>query len=475
MKFLNLKYILILGTLFILPTSFIESAVFINEVQIKPTEERFIELYNSGSSEVNLTGWYLQRKTATAESFGSLVSKKYFENKNIPAKGFFVISRSDSGQADIVFDTLTLTESNIIQLKNSNQEVVSIVGWGDISGSLVSNPGEEKSISRDNGDWIIGQPTKGEENTGEKSEGNDNEEDNDEDDEDEKKEDDIILKISSKIIIPKTIVSGIPFLLGSEIKSNKGGTYHVGKFVWNFGDGQSYQLKDSSPFNYTYEYEGEYLLSLSYYDNVFNELPESSTSLKVKVIPAEILISSVGGYQNPYVEIENKTNYDIPLSGWVITAGNKIFIFPNETFILAKNKIKISPKITGFSGGDIATVSITSPNLIINSIYPSRLVSNFKPTVKITTNGGLSVNKTEEKIAQATIKEETKTEEEVEPIDLNLLTASVGDVDSEKSKKAYPFIGLGVIVILGVTSFLLLKKKAPQQEKEVSEDFDLVE
>ena len=75
MKIFNLKYVLILSALFILPTSLIESAVLINEVQIKPTEDRFIELYNSGSSEVDLTGWYLQRKTATAGDFGSLVSK----------------------------------------------------------------------------------------------------------------------------------------------------------------------------------------------------------------------------------------------------------------------------------------------------------------------------------------------------------------------------------------------------------------
>ena len=58
MKIFNLKYVLILSALFILPTSLIESAVLINEVQIKPTEDRFIELYNSGSSEVDLTGWY---------------------------------------------------------------------------------------------------------------------------------------------------------------------------------------------------------------------------------------------------------------------------------------------------------------------------------------------------------------------------------------------------------------------------------
>ncbi|HPC12667.1 MAG TPA: lamin tail domain-containing protein [Candidatus Paceibacterota bacterium] len=478
MKIFNLKYVLILSALFILPTSLIESAVLINEVQIKPTEDRFIELYNSGSSEVDLTGWYLQRKTATAESFGSLVSKKYFENKNIPAKGFFVISRSELSQSDIIFESLTLTESNTIQLKDSGQEVRSIIGWGDVSGSVSSNPAEGKSINRDGSNWIIGIPTPGEENTNEVDEEELTEE------EQETVEDTGILRISSRIIIPKTIIAGIPFLLGSETKSNKGGTYYIGKFVWNFGDGQSYQFKDNNPFNYTYEYEGEYLLSLSYYDNIFSELPESSTNLKVKVIPAEISISSLGGYQNPYVEIENKTNYDIPLSGWIMIAGNKSFIFPEGTFISARNKIKISPKITGFTGDDIRRVSITSPNSIINSIYPAYVVPKIKSVSNITKEGGVvnqdivSQKDTEMKIAQAEDKVGLVEEEEIkksETIDLNLLVASAGDKEITKSKSAYPFIGLGVIIILGVTSFLLLKKKALPEKKEIGDDFDLVE
>jgi len=142
---------------------------------------------------------------------------------------------------------------------------------------VASNPAEGKSINRDGSNWIIGIPTPGEENTDEVDEEELTEE------EQETVEDTGILRISSRIIIPKTIIAGIPFLLGSETKSNKGGTYYIGKFVWNFGDGQSYQFKDNNPFNYTYEYEGEYLLSLSYYDNIFSELPESSTNLKVKL------------------------------------------------------------------------------------------------------------------------------------------------------------------------------------------------
>ena len=64
--------------------------------------------------------------------FSSLVSKPNFENKKINANSYFLISRSSMTNADIVFRKFSLTESNIIQIKNLNQEVIDKVGWGDI-------------------------------------------------------------------------------------------------------------------------------------------------------------------------------------------------------------------------------------------------------------------------------------------------------------------------------------------------------
>ena len=71
--------ILVVAILFLLPTVAFAQILF-NEVTLSPTEERFIELYNSGDADVDLTGWYVQRKTATGSTFGSLVSSSKFEN-----------------------------------------------------------------------------------------------------------------------------------------------------------------------------------------------------------------------------------------------------------------------------------------------------------------------------------------------------------------------------------------------------------
>jgi len=123
--------------------------ILINEIQLSPTGNRFIELYNPNNSSVNLTNWYLQRKTQTGSSFGSLVSKTYFEGKTINANDYFLISRASLDGADIILDNLTLTESNVIQLKNSDGEVIDKLGWGqasDCEGSCALQPSDNQSI-----------------------------------------------------------------------------------------------------------------------------------------------------------------------------------------------------------------------------------------------------------------------------------------------------------------------------------------
>lgn len=125
--------------------------IIINEVQIYPTENRFIELYNPNDFSVDLTNWYLQRKTQSGASFGSLVSKTYFEGKTISANSYFLISRTSMANADIVLAGLTLTESNTIQLKDSNGEIIDKVEWG-------LPPEDGKSLERkDNGSWETSQ------------------------------------------------------------------------------------------------------------------------------------------------------------------------------------------------------------------------------------------------------------------------------------------------------------------------------
>ncbi len=474
------NYIILLLVVFFSCFNIASASVSINEVQLNPTEERFIELYNSGSSSVDLTDWYIQRKTATGSTFGSLISKTYFNGKSIDAGGYFVISKSDIANSDIVYSGLTLTESNTIQLKNSNQELMDKFGWGSVNdcGSICApNPTDGKSIQKvSGGDWIISSHTPGTSNSGVSnnfSSDTSSESSNVAYTEDNiQTNDSVPLKITTKIISTKIVVAGIPFSVSSLTTTNKGETYAVGRFVWNFGDGSKNEINNTCPFEHIYEYPGDYVLSLSYFSTIFSQTADAIDKINIKVIPADIYISSVGSYFDPYVELENKSKYDITLSNWIITAGMHYFIIPEGTTLLQGKKIKLSPKITGFMGEDIKYVIITNPNKETIATYPEQKKMSVK---SISVNNKITNNNSN----QSNDFKDDSSSNNLEVINLNDLSASAGNTKSDVSNSAYPFIGLLVILGLGVTSFLFMKKKKDVEdyvEKEIRpEDMTIIE
>ncbi len=127
-----------------------EIKILISEVQISPIKERFIELYNPNSQDVDLSGWYVQRKTESASSWNSFVSSTRFRGKIIKARSHFLVA-SFTEKADI-FLKITLTENNSLVLKNSKRKIIDLVGWGEKSQefeeSPAPNPDTQKSIQR---------------------------------------------------------------------------------------------------------------------------------------------------------------------------------------------------------------------------------------------------------------------------------------------------------------------------------------
>ncbi|PIR71982.1 MAG: hypothetical protein COU42_02865 [Candidatus Nealsonbacteria bacterium CG10_big_fil_rev_8_21_14_0_10_36_24] len=128
--------------------------ILISEIQISPLTERFVELYNPNNQTIDLTSWYIQRKTQTSSSWDSFISSTKFEGKTIPANGYFLISKQIEN-SNIVLD-LTLSDNNSLVLKNPNREIVDKVGWGeaqDYETAPTLNPEAGQSIGRK---WING-------------------------------------------------------------------------------------------------------------------------------------------------------------------------------------------------------------------------------------------------------------------------------------------------------------------------------
>ncbi len=359
------KFVLIFAAIFLFSISTKAFAsVLINEVEISPTEGRFIELFNSGSSTVSLQNWYIQRKTSTG-TFGSLVTKTDFGNSTIAPNSYFLISRSQMANSNLVLADLTLTESNTIQIKDADGNVTDKIGWGSCGESFcTSNPSDGKSIQRDNsGNWLVATPTPGRANNmsadGQNNTNNggggtglvynfspDNSTSTNKTVENP--------KIVTKILAEKTAFVGMPWEFKAETLGYSGESVSYGRYFWNFGDGDSKEIKasENTKYSHVFPYAGKYNVALEYFQNYYSEVPDAVDKIILEVVPADVSISSVGDEKDFFVEVSNGASYDVDISKWILSGKEKNFIFPQNTILDPKGKIILSPNITGFTISD---------------------------------------------------------------------------------------------------------------------------
>ena len=115
------------------------------------TTNEFVELYNPTSSNIDVTGWRLSRKTAGGTE-SDLVTD--FPAKTINAHGYLLIAHTDytgSVAEDITYSANSFATNNTILLYDSADVVVDKVGMGsatDVEGTAKSDPSSPASIER---------------------------------------------------------------------------------------------------------------------------------------------------------------------------------------------------------------------------------------------------------------------------------------------------------------------------------------
>lgn len=463
------------------------ASVLINEVEISPTESRFIELYNTSDSEIKLTGYYLQRKTATGSSFSSLVSSTNFENKKISGKGYFLISRNSISGSDLVVSNMTLTESNTIQIKNPDGEVLDKICWGAVSecGTLtVENPEEGKSIQRQNNSLSIGTPSP----RGSNQDTTDTETDVTIKENDDTQATTLVTnnkKPVLKIINKNSGFVGIPMEFEAKI-DNLLEPNMYGKYIWNFGDGTGAEFYDyqNKKFAHTFYYAGDYLVNIEYYTYSQQLVPDYTAKINIKIIHPNVFISDVGDGGNFFVEITNTSVSDIDISHWFLVGNNKVFTFPRNTNLLSMKKIILSPRITNFNLEDLSFLELLDENGTLIFSYKNLLNKNktqtqsqttLKKVVEIKNNTETSSKKTEN-ISINSIGQEFFQEEHVrEYANQEVLgTAILRDQDNTGIKNnlmpVFLFGGL-VVVAVGVVYFL----RKNRGTKDELDDFEIVD
>ncbi|MBN2197622.1 lamin tail domain-containing protein [Candidatus Wolfebacteria bacterium] len=293
--------------------------ILINEIQTSPLEKRFIELYNPNNSSIDLTNWYIQRKAQNGNSFNSLVSKSYFEGKSIPAKDYFLISREEIENSDIVLNNLTLTESNTIQIKNPKGETVDKLGWGetnDCEENCALNPNENQSIQRkfQNNDFIDTN-----------NNFNDFEIQNCPSPKAQFKDCSIINQKPSVFFnfYPSSPKIGDLIVFDSSSSTDIDG--QINSYKWDFGDNTTSSISTATT-THIYSKAGNYLINLTVFDNnnasssvskTINISSPVSTQETNHIVISEIMAGNgINHSEEEFIELYNPTNETLSLSGW---------------------------------------------------------------------------------------------------------------------------------------------------------------
>jgi hypothetical protein len=144
------------------------------------------------------------------------------------------------------------------------------------------------------------------------------------------------------------------------------------------GDGSSFLFNKSTPFSYTYQEAGQYVIILRYYSNVFKKDPDTIHKKTITVIPAtvSITISSAGT-----IILNNNSDNDLDLANWKLKSGINEFTFPLFTILQKSSKVSIPQSVHKLNTKNI---SLVTPNgylasqKIPNISYKSSSINNYQ-------------------------------------------------------------------------------------------------
>jgi len=488
--------------------------VIINEIMYNPagtdTNREWVELYNNGSDTVDITSG----KSDSAWRFDDGSSSLHYINDdlNIPAGGYAVLAdNKDTFLSDypsfsgLVADTsMSLNNNGTIKIWNGSKDagsVIDSVSYNSTSGA--DNDGN--SLQLVNGSWSPGTPTPGKENTDvsiSDSSDADNTNDSSASNSDSSNIDNttsnssttsssktktvkINSTIKAKILAQDIAFAGLPVQITSQILGYSNETMLYGKYFWNFGDGDSKMTIDSLKFSHTYLYPGEYNLSLEYYSNPASQFSDAVSSLSIKVVPIVLSISKVGDVKDFFIQLTNDSDYDIDISGLVLYANGKVFVFPKNSVILSKNQTTVAGKITGFTLADANDLKLKMPSGEVIFDYNAPVQNKIifqsstgivadKPREDAPTTLPDNVNKNENKSSDSI---EGNVSDKMENADTDLpATALLGGMPSSNDSGGNFSTVVFVVLLFGAgTAIYFIRRKRNVFKPENGDDFEILD
>lgn len=307
--------ILVLLLLCIPQVSF--AAVYISEVawmgdSASPNNE-WIEIYGDESVE----GWVLEAEDGTP----------YIELAGT-VSGARVLYRG------VEYTGALENGGEVLVLKNSSGVEVDRVDGSD-GWSLGGNNESKETLQKVNGSWATGSPSPGsvvveevvEENTSVVVEGSTSSYE----------------WSSLELRVPDSfsVIARSETAFEAGFGLTDGTTFDSGLIEWNFGDGT---VRRGGHLYHKYHHPGKYIMIVSASNG--GEKIEKRVRVSVREVEVQLFRES-----SELVVLQNNDTKEVEISRWRIRSDNRVFIFPEDTYVVAKGSIGVSSNTAGFVFG----------------------------------------------------------------------------------------------------------------------------
>lgn len=429
----------------------------------------WIEVYNSGGSSVNLSGWKFY------EEGSNHGLSEYQGGMTISSNGYAVIVSDPAkfledypGHSGIIIDSSWSSFNNAgesLALKDNNNSLifeVTYVGGGQASG-------DGNSLQYVNGSWLAAIPTPGATNSDEvidpnnqNTGGENNTENTSTTSTSNEKE--VLTKVYDgtivKVQVDSNAIVGVPFKFKVSAYDEFGRELNVGVFEWNFGDGMTTYEKDVLEFFHTYKKVGKYVAFLDYFERSRNIEPDATLKIIVNVIEPGIKIESIDSSGN--IEIKNEGGTERDISGWVLVFNNQNFTFPKHSLLLAKSSMFINSLAHNFFG--LTTSSRLNLYLPTNEFYAS-----FPETINPKSISSSS-SSSAKKVVKSTVVEKSEEVSNIYPESQSASVFLTSDKMKDGGLNPKIFIGAFVLFCLIILfAFYRFNKNKPKDEDEADE------
>lgn len=217
-------------------------------------------------------------------------------------------------------------------------------------------------------------------------------------------------------------------------------------YYWNFGNGVT--NKNRRPFH-AYDYPGSYVVTVEAYARS----ERAQTRFTVKVVPPELSLEVLS---TDAISITNHSEGEIDLSRWSLRAGGSHFVFPEPTVLLPEASVTFDRKVTGL-------VALSSG--LVDLLYPSGEVVNLvsmdhADAVDVDREEGQALDS--ESLTQFVMSSEIHSDggEKKQPLTDDLIAAPVVAVPQGDSPSLYyGLLGLLVLVSVGLVVVLVLRTR----------------